>query len=128
MSINETEFSYDQIQEYYNSCRLCSRYNNRLDQIYNKLYKDILNIKDFRELVTQFMKELKEAYELLKIMKCEIEVDGAGYVLDYNATTNKVIVRGIGELEENKFEELIMQTIKILSSKINTVSPIFGIS
>lgn len=64
MSINETEFSYDQIQEYYNSCRLCTRYNNRLDQIYNKLYKDILNLKDFRELVTQFMKELKEAYEL----------------------------------------------------------------
>ena len=64
MALNETEFSYDQIQEYYNSCRLCTIYNNRLDQIYNKLYKDILNLKDFRELVTQFMKELKEAYEL----------------------------------------------------------------
>ena len=114
MSINETEFSYDQIQEYYNSCRLCSRYNNRLDQIYNKLYKDILNIKDFRELVTQFMKELKEAYELSPVPGFleDERITNFHEWLKYNAYNNikiKLIIQKSKESLQHKKDTLLHQ-------------------
>jgi hypothetical protein len=62
--MNILDFNYDQIQDYYNSCKKCTFYNDRIDTIYDRYYKTAIPDKDdFKKIFTKFMIELKSSYE-----------------------------------------------------------------